>query len=73
MLRLGLRQGLLCLGCCWAMMLLMFAVGAMNVVWMAALGVVMTIEKMTTTARFSEAVGFVFVAIGFGMIVSSVL
>ena len=33
--RLGLRQGLYCLGCCWAMMLLMFAVGVMNVVWMA--------------------------------------
>ena len=50
--RLGLRQGLYCLGCCWAMMLVMFAVGAMNVVWMAALGIVMTVEKMTaTTAR----------------------
>ena len=53
--RLGLRQGMLCLGCCWAMMLVMFAVGAMNVVWMAALGVLMTIEKLSTTARFSEA------------------
>jgi predicted metal-binding membrane protein len=72
-LRLGLRQGMLCLGCCWAMMLLMFAVGAMNVVWMAALGVLMTIEKLTTTARFSEIVGFAFVAIGFGMVVSSVV
>ena len=44
--RLGLRQGLYCLGCCWAMMLLMFAVGVMNVIWMAALGVVMTVEKI---------------------------
>jgi predicted metal-binding membrane protein len=43
--RLGLRQGLYCLGCCWAAMLLMFAVGVMNVVWMAALGILMTIEK----------------------------
>ena len=72
-LRLGFRQGMICLGCCWAMMLVMFAVGAMNVVWMAALGVLMTIEKLTTTARFSEAVGFAFVAIGFGMVVSSVV
>ena len=71
--RLGLRQGLVCLGCCWAMMLVMFAVGAMNVVWMAGLGVLMTIEKLTSTARFSEAVGLVFVAVGFGMVVSSVL
>jgi predicted metal-binding membrane protein len=70
--RLGLRQGMLCLGCCWAMMGLMFALGAMNVVWMAALGVLMTIEKLSTTARFSEAVGVAFVAVGFAMIVSSV-
>ena len=71
--RLGLRQGVLCLGCCWAMMALMFALGAMNVVWMAALGVLMTIEKLSTTARFSEAVGFGFIAVGFGMIVWSVV
>lgn len=62
--RLGLRQGLHCLGCCWAMMLLMFAVGAMNVVWMAALGAIMTIEKLTTTPRFAHAVGAIFIAIG---------
>ena len=72
-LRLGLRQGVVCLGCCWAMMVMMFAVGAMNAVWMAALGVLMTIEKLTTTARFSEALGLVFVALGFGMIVWSVV
>jgi len=71
-LRLGLRQGLYCLGCCWAMMLAMLAFGVMNVVWMAALGVLMTIEKMTTDARFSKAVGVAFVALGCGMIVVSV-
>ena len=69
--RLGLRQGLYCLDCCWAMMLVMFAVGTMNVVWMAALGVLMTIEKLTTTARFSHAVGAAFVAIGPVMMVWS--
>lgn len=72
-LRLGLRQGMVCLGCCWAMMLLMFAVGAMNVVWMAALGVLMTIEKLSTTARFSEVLGLAFTAVGFVMIVWSVV
>jgi predicted metal-binding membrane protein len=65
--RLGLRQGLYCLGCCWAAMLVMFAVGTMNVVWMAALGVLMTIEKLATTQRFSRAVGVAFVAIGLVM------
>ena len=47
--RLGVRQGLYCLGCCWATMLAMFAVGVMNVVWMVALGLVMTLEKMMVT------------------------
>jgi len=55
------------------MMLVMFAVGAMNVVGMAGLGVLMTIEKLTTTPRFSEIVGFAFVAIGFAMVVSSMV
>ena len=71
-LRLGLRQGLYCLGCCWAMMLLMFAVGVMNVVWMAALGMVMTIEKVAGTTRFSRALGVVFIAVGAAFIATSV-
>jgi predicted metal-binding membrane protein len=72
-LRLGLRQGMLCLGCCWALMGLMFALGAMNVVWMAALGVLMTIEKLSTTARWSEMFGLAFVAVGSVMIVLSLV
>ena len=71
--RLGLRQGMLCLGCCWAMMSLMFVTGAMNVVWMAMLGVLMTMEKLATTARFSEIVGIAFGAVGFALVASSVL
>ena len=71
--RLGLRQGMLCLGCCWAMMSLMFVTGAMNVVWMAVLGVLMTMEKLATTARFSEIVGIAFGAVGFALVASSVL
>ncbi|MFL5001356.1 MAG: DUF2182 domain-containing protein [Xanthobacteraceae bacterium] len=69
--RLGVGQGLFCLGCCWAMMLVMFAVGVMNVVWMAAMGVVMAMEKSSSTTRFSRAVGIVFIAIGAVFVVSS--
>ncbi len=71
--RLGLRQGTYCVGCCWAMMLVMLAVGAMNIVWMAALGVVMTIEKMTSGMRFSRAVGGGLIAAGIGMIAVTAL
>jgi len=69
--RIGLGQGLSCLGCCWAMMLLMFAVGVMNVVWMAILGIVMAIEKLGVSTRFSRAAGLVFVAIGAFIIVET--
>jgi predicted metal-binding membrane protein len=61
---LGLRQGLHCLGCCWAIMLVMLAVGVMNVVWMAALGLVMAAEKLSTTPALSRLIGFVLVALG---------
>jgi predicted metal-binding membrane protein len=71
--RLGLRQGLYCLGCCWATMLAMFAVGVMNVLWMVALGLVMTLEKMMVTTRFSHAVGVAFIAIGIAFIAVSVI
>ena len=70
--RLGLRQGLYCLGCCWAMMLSMFAVGVMNVIWMAALGAIMATEKVSTTTRFSRALGALFVLIGIVFIATSV-
>ncbi len=62
--RLGLRQGLYCLGCCIAMMLLMFAAGAMNVVWMALLGLVMLIEKMTVSVVYGRAIGLAFTGVG---------
>lgn len=70
--RLGWRQGLYCVGCCFALMLVMFAVGVMNVVWMAALGAIMTVEKVSTTTRFSRAVGAALIAIGVGIIVYAV-
>jgi len=62
--RLGLMQGVYCLGCCWAMMMVMFAVGLMNVLWMAVLGMVMTAEKLATTMQISRVVGVVLIVIG---------
>ncbi len=44
-LGLGIRHGIICIGCCWALMLLMFLSGAMNLVWMALLGLLMLAEK----------------------------
>jgi predicted metal-binding membrane protein len=71
--RLGLRQGVYCLGCCWAMMLVMFAVGVMNVVWMALLGAVMGLEKVMATTRFSRAIGVVLIGLGAAFALRSIL
>lgn len=55
--RLGMEQGVWCLGCCWALMLVMFAVGAMNIFWMALIGLFTLIEKQTTGRVASQAAG----------------
>jgi predicted metal-binding membrane protein len=44
-LRLGIDHGLFCIGCCWALMLLMFVVGTGSIGWMLALAGVMAAEK----------------------------
>ena len=49
--RLGQRQGIYCLGCCWALMLVMFAVGMGNLGWMLALAGLMAAEKNLSWGR----------------------
>jgi predicted metal-binding membrane protein len=71
--QLGLRQGLHCLGCCWALMLTMFAVGAMNVLWMAGLGIAMTIEKIGSGRTFSHVVGAALVLAGLAFLASGLV
>jgi predicted metal-binding membrane protein len=44
-LRLGSRHGVFCLGCCWALMCVLFVVGVMNLVWVAALSAFVLVEK----------------------------
>ncbi|MEJ7893816.1 MAG: DUF2182 domain-containing protein [Solirubrobacteraceae bacterium] len=43
--RLGARHGVFCVGCCWALMLVMFAVGVGSLIWMALFTAVMVHEK----------------------------
>ncbi|MGH2729087.1 MAG: DUF2182 domain-containing protein [Actinomycetota bacterium] len=44
--RLGLRHAVFCVGCCWALMLVMFAVGVANVTWMAPFALLMFVERV---------------------------
>jgi predicted metal-binding membrane protein len=50
-LLLGLHHGLFCVGCCWALMLLMLLPGAGNLGWMLALAAVMAVEKNLSWGR----------------------
>ncbi|SPH18003.1 hypothetical protein DEA8626_01533 [Defluviimonas aquaemixtae] len=49
---MGLRLGALCFGCCWALMGLGFIGGTMNLIWMGAATVFMTIEKLPEIGRW---------------------
>ncbi len=42
----GVRQGIVCVGCCWALMALLFVAGVMNVVWIAAIALFVTAQKL---------------------------
>ncbi|HEY0944242.1 MAG TPA: DUF2182 domain-containing protein [Opitutaceae bacterium] len=50
-LRLGWASGVFCVGCCWALMLLMFLSGVGHLAWMLGLGVVMALEKNARWGR----------------------
>ena len=57
-IRMGLKHGRDCLGCCWALMLLAFVGGTMNLVWMALGAGLMTLEKLPSIGRpVSKPVG----------------
>ena len=55
--RLGAEQGAWCVGCCWAMMLVMFVVGMMNVFWMALLALFALVEKQATGVLATRIAG----------------
>jgi predicted metal-binding membrane protein len=64
-LELGLRHGLYCIGCCWALMLLLFVGGVMNILWVAGLAVLVLLEKFPAQGRFlSRATGSALIAGG---------
>lgn len=62
---LGFRHGLYCIGCCWAVMLLLFFAGIMNLFWIAALSALILIEKVLPFGRLvSRLAGITFIAAG---------
>ena len=50
-LRMGLEHGAFCVGCCWALMALMFVAGMMNLLWLAVLAIFCLLEKVVPAGR----------------------
>ena len=69
---LGAHHGLFCVGCCWALMLLMFLVGAGSLGWMLVLAAVMSIEKNFAWGRhLSAPLGAALLGLGAALAVSA--
>ena len=63
--RVGLRYGAYCVGCCWALMALLFVGGVMNGLWIILLALLILLEKATFLGRQIAVVGgIVLVAAG---------
>lgn len=64
-LMLGVHHGIFCVGCCWAIMLLMFFLGTGSVGWMLAVSAVMALEKNVAWGRWLSA------PLGIGLLLTS--
>lgn len=70
-LRMGTEHGLFCVGCCWALMLLLFTAGVMNLLWVALITAFVWVEKVAPAGRFvGRFAGIVLVMVGGGIVVA---
>ncbi len=62
---MGLEHGAFCVGCCWALMALMFVAGVMNLLWLAVIAGFVLVEKLAPSGdKIGRLAGVVFVAWG---------
>ena len=72
-LRMGIRHGVYCLGCCWALMGVLFSVGVMNLIWVAALTGFVLLEKIGPAgATVARVAGAAMVLVGILLIAAKV-
>jgi predicted metal-binding membrane protein len=63
--RMGLEHGAFCVGCCWGLMLILFALGVMSIVWMLVVaGLILAEKALPFGERLSRVLAVAFVAIG---------
>lgn len=68
-LRMGAGHGLYCLGCCWALMLLLFVGGVMSLLWIAGITVFVLLEKLAPFGDYGgRLAGVLLIASGIGVL-----
>ena len=71
-LRLGAHHGLYCVGCCWALMLLLFFGGVMSLLWIAAITAFVLLEKLAPRgAQGGQLSGGLLIVAGFWILAST--
>ena len=70
--RLGLRQGISCVGCCGALMGVLVVVWAMNLAWMAIFAAIMAAEKMSASDLLPKIIGVTMIVAGAALSLSAV-
>jgi len=72
--RMGAGHGLFCIGCCWMLMLLPFAAGVMNLLWMAGITVLLLLEKAAPGGeRVARICGAALVFLGAGVVIFGIV
>ena len=72
--RIGVRFSVFCVGCCWALFAFMIVVGSMNILWMAIIALVLSLERTVSWGpQLARAVGVVAGVTGVGLLVVSVV
>ena len=62
---MGAQHGLFCLGCCWALMALLFVGGVMNLFWIIGLALYVAIEKLFKNIYWLDRVlGLLLIGVG---------
>ena len=70
--RLGMLHGAWCLGCCWALMALLFVGGVMNIAWVLLVAALVAVEKLLPRGPWvAHATGVAMLGGGFGILLSA--
>lgn len=71
--RMGLHHGTYCVGCCWALMALLFVLGVMNLLWVTGLAVLVLLEKTLPGGRWVTRGGGVLLVLWGGTLLATAL